>query len=56
MSTRQVILFALVLGLVAAGAVWYLERFQIGVMHAKFEDLLSKHAAFRDYMEGGGGE
>jgi hypothetical protein len=28
-STRQVILAAIVLGLVCAGVVWYLERFEL---------------------------
>ena len=50
MSGRQLVMFALLMGAVAAGVVWWLERYQAELLIAKFEQHLAEQAA------GGGGE
>ena len=46
MTTRQVILAAIVLGLVCAGVVWYLERFNIDRMVSEFRAELDRLPTF----------
>lgn len=49
MSNRQVIVAALVLGLTAAAAVWWLERFELERMHAEWAVYLERYEGFREW-------
>lgn len=47
MTWRQAFAFAVVMGLVAAGAVWFLERFQVDRLHGEITSYLERHDKFR---------
>ena len=48
MSTwKQTIAAAVVMGLVAAAVVWYLERFQVGRLHDEVNDYLRRYDRFK---------
>ena len=49
---KQTLVFAAIMGLVAAGVVWMLERDQINRLHLEVTEYLNKHDAFRQW-EGG---
>lgn len=47
---RQALLMALVLGLVCAAVVWWLERFEVSRVIGEAEGVLRKHAAFEEWL------
>lgn len=51
MSTRQVLLAGLVLGLTAALVVWWLERFEVGRLHGEVRGYLKNYDEFRDWLQ-----
>jgi hypothetical protein len=54
---RPAIVAGVILGVVAALVVWYLERFETKRVVAEAENLLKRHAAFDDYLrERGAGD
>ena len=55
MTGRQLVVFAVILGVTAAAVVWYLERFEIDRGWAKMAEYLAKHDEFRRFADGGGG-
>lgn len=55
MSWRQAVVFACVMGLIAAAAVWALERDQIGRLHGEVLDYLEKHDRFKAWESEQGG-
>jgi predicted MFS family arabinose efflux permease len=46
-SWRQAFAFAVVLGLVAAGAVWFLERFEVAKLHGEVSSYLERYDRFK---------
>ena len=50
MNYRQTILCAVILGVVAAGVVWYLERFEVEKMHNQVSEYLRHQADFKKYL------
>jgi len=50
MNYRQTILCAVILGVVAAAVVWYLERFEVEKMHNQVSQYLSHQADFKKYL------
>lgn len=58
-SWKQTLVLAALMGVVAAGVVWFLERFETDRMHAQMREYLEKHEAFRlwtaEHGEPGGG-
>lgn len=55
MSWRQAFAFALIMGLVAAGAVWFLERFEVAKLHSEIGEHLAKYDRFRVWEREHGG-
>lgn len=53
---RPAIVAGVILGLVAAGIVWWLERFESRRLVTEAEELLRRHAAFDEFLRGRGGE
>lgn len=49
MTFKQAIVFGIVFGLIAAGVVWYLERFELNRLHGEINDYLSKRDAFTEW-------
>lgn len=47
-------MFAALMGLVAAGLVWALERDQLSRLHVEIVDYLEKHDKFKEWEAGGG--
>lgn len=57
MTWRQTMVCAVVLGIVAAGVVWGLERFEIQRLHESFRGYLERQDQFRQWQaEHGGAE
>ena len=50
-SWKQTALMAVVMGVVAAGVVWYLERFEVAKMHEEMRSYLERHDAFQTFMK-----
>ncbi len=46
----QVIVTGVVLGVVAAACVWWLERFESGKLHAQVSEYLGKRAEFDEWL------
>ena len=46
----KVLLTGLILGVVAAGVVWFLERFEGRRLHAEVREYLDKYDEFRAWM------
>jgi len=56
-SWKQTVVAALILAVVAAGLMWYMERYQGDMLVAKFHEYLRKQDDFRDrFPEGSTGE
>ena len=49
MSVKQTVLFAAILGVVAAGIVWWLEQFEVGRLHGEISDYLRKIDRFKEW-------
>ena len=47
---KHTALMAVVMGVVAAGVVWYLERFEVAKMHNEMRDYLERHDAFQSFL------
>ena len=47
---RPALVAGVVLGVVAAVVVWYLERFETRRVISEAEDLLRRHAAFDEFL------
>lgn len=56
MSWKQAFAFAVVLGLVAAGAVWFLERFEVAKLHGEVASYLERYDRFKLWEQQQGGE
>ena len=50
-SWKQVVATAVLLGVVAAGVVWYLERFEVARMHEEMRGYLERHDAFQSFLK-----
>lgn len=57
MTWKQVMVCAVILGVAAAGVVWFLERFEVAKLHTEMSDYLKKVDGFTEYLkkEGIGG-
>lgn len=53
--TRLVVI-GLVLGIVAASVVWFLERFEIAKLHGEVRGYLEKYESFRAWETEHGGD
>lgn len=51
-TLAQVIVAAVILGAVAGGVVWYLERFQMAKLHTEMSGYLDKWEQFRQWESG----
>lgn len=47
---QQAIIAGVILGVVCAGIVWYLERFEARKLHSEMDSYLAKHAQFQDFL------
>lgn len=48
-GVRNAVLTGVVLGVVAALVVWWLERFEVNRLHVQVADYLRDHAAFEQW-------
>ena len=51
MQLKHAIIFGVIFGLVAAGVVWYLERFELNRLHGEVKEYLGNYEAFDSYMK-----
>lgn len=51
MTWRQVVVAAVVLGCVAAGVVWWLERFELEKMYGEIGNYIGKREEFNRWMK-----
>lgn len=51
MTTRQILLAGLVLGVTAAAVVWWLERFEVERLHAETRNYLERYDEFREWLQ-----
>jgi hypothetical protein len=51
MTFRQAIVIGVVLGVVAAAVVWYLERFESNRLFAEMRDYMSRQDKFREWLK-----
>lgn len=49
-SVRNAIVAGMILGVVAACVVWFLERFEVARMHEQIREHLERHDAFGDFL------
>lgn len=50
MTTRNAVIIGLVLGVVCACIVWYLERFESNRLHAEVREYLTKYDEFSEWL------
>lgn len=50
MSPRQLIVTSVLVGVVAAAVVWFLERYQAELLAMKFQQVLRSHDAFNEWL------
>lgn len=56
LSLKHTIVFGVVFGLIAAGVVWYLERFELNRLHGEVREYLSKRDSFESFLKERGTE
>lgn len=51
MNLKQALIVAIVFGVVAAGIVWWLERFEINKFHGEVQDYMKNQNAFQQWLQ-----
>lgn len=47
---QQALIAGVILGVVCAGIVWYLERFEAKKLHAEMAEYLERHDQFKEFL------
>lgn len=51
MNVKQIVLTGVVLGMVCAGVVWYLERFESARLFHEMREYMTRHDKFREWLD-----
>jgi len=50
MTAKHAVIFGVVFGLIAAGVVWYLERFELNRLHGEVRGYLRNYDSFQEFL------